>query len=281
MQTHLLNVTINWPRSVIFVRHSTPILLWQLLMFVLKQRERAVQHGSVSSWVTDTFPLCAFTTSTGDKQLFGCCFRHVSKPALLFLVRSSHGLNPPKSSRAQASVLSLRRRAITLPKKLIIAHRFHERQEAAGAFLKPLLMNGRKEIVVVLFAFRFSVCGIVWPQVFLLLATEAFLKAACNINGEAITAYCAKKTKNKPSSLFAVQNVFTTFAWGWKLSHKHGGTDFESVRLVQGEVSLCSHFMLSSHRCFEMHAVIITASILKKHCPDGRNNRLLWRGRGI
>lgn len=67
MQTHLLNVTINWPRSVMFVCHSTLFFFWQLLMLVLKTSGR-ISVTQQYCHTIHTF-LSVLTSFTGNKQL--------------------------------------------------------------------------------------------------------------------------------------------------------------------------------------------------------------------
>lgn len=48
MQTHLLNVTINWPRSVIFVRHSTLFTLTAINVCLNTAGKRSINAAVLS-----------------------------------------------------------------------------------------------------------------------------------------------------------------------------------------------------------------------------------------
>lgn len=58
MQTHLLNVTINWPRSVIFVCHSTLFALRTINVKSLNKLKEQCKAGSIVSLFTQHIPQC-------------------------------------------------------------------------------------------------------------------------------------------------------------------------------------------------------------------------------
>lgn len=69
MQTHLLNVTINWPRSVIFVCHSTLFALTTINVKSLNKWKEQCKAAVLFHYSHNTF-LSVSTRFTGDKQLF-------------------------------------------------------------------------------------------------------------------------------------------------------------------------------------------------------------------
>lgn len=86
MQTHLLNVTINWPRSVIFVCHSTLFTLTAINVSLKTSGRSSVMQQYCH---TIHIFLSVLTTFTGDKPLFDFYFNFI---LILFFVYNSRAV---------------------------------------------------------------------------------------------------------------------------------------------------------------------------------------------
>lgn len=154
MQTHLLNVTINWPRSVIFVCHSTLFTLTAINVSLKTSGRSSVTQQYCHT--IHTF-LSVFTSFTGDKRLFDLRF-FLNSPAVNSWSDFFMDWIPLRAHecRRQCEFTSACHKTLY---SWSFCTGFIKLQEAPVKSLEPL-KNGRNEGDAIVF------CGIVRPQVF-------------------------------------------------------------------------------------------------------------------